>query len=125
MAPSRPLAAVIVFVLAGAAFAAERKAKPFRLPPVDLKTQLIWGASATTPDGQTLYFGGQDQGSEDGMGHTRLVGPDGTEIVTYAKLRERTGLPRQHEVAIHLRDELRRTLARARHAVISGQPTGG
>ena len=46
--------------------------KPYRLPSVDLKQPIIWGAVCEEPEGQGLAFGGQDQRSEDGKGHTRI-----------------------------------------------------
>lgn len=64
---------------------AEPKAKPYRLPAVDLKQDVIWGAS-TVGNGYELFFGGQDQRSEDGVGHTRLY-KNGELIKTIDDLR--------------------------------------
>src|SRR3954469_23633382 len=33
----------------------------FKIPPADLKEQIIWGSSCENPDGLVLGFGGQDQ----------------------------------------------------------------
>lgn len=52
--------------------AAAQQGKPYRLPGVDLKPQIIWGATCDGPDGTGLAFGGQDQKSDDGIGHTRI-----------------------------------------------------
>lgn len=64
---------------------AEPKAKPYRLPAVDLKQDVIWGASAVGGEYE-LFFGGQDQGSEDGVGHTRFL-KDGGLVKTIDDLR--------------------------------------
>jgi hypothetical protein len=49
-----------------------QKPKAYNLPATDLKQQIIWGATCDGPNGTGLAFGGQDQKSDDGVGHTRI-----------------------------------------------------
>jgi hypothetical protein len=64
--------AALVAVLAASTLAAEPKPKPYNLKPIDLKQPILWGSSVLL-DGKPFYFGGQDQESPDGIGHTRGV----------------------------------------------------
>ena len=95
------------------ALAADPKPKPYRLPSVSLKQPLIWGATATSPDGYALAFGGQDQTSEDGIGHTLLT-LNGKPLITIADLRKENKLQPSHDRAVVLRDSLKQLLAHAR-----------
>lgn len=54
---------------------AEAQPKPYRLPSVDLKQQIVWGSEATSPEGFTLSFGGLMQPASDGDPHTRVRMP--------------------------------------------------
>jgi len=98
---------------ASVAFCAEPKNKPYRLPSVSIKQPLIWGATATSPDGYTLAFGGQDQTSEDGIGHT-VLSSNGKAVVTIDDLRKGNKLQAMHDEGVKLRDRLKLILARAR-----------
>jgi hypothetical protein len=64
---------LLVLLVASTFFpVAAQPPKSYHLKPVDLKQQIIWGASCNGPDGTGLAFGGQDQKSDDGIGHTRI-----------------------------------------------------
>lgn len=106
-------ALVALFLMAGAAFCAEPENKPYRLPSVSIKQPLIWGATATSPDGYMLAFGGQDQMSEDGIGHT-VLSSNGKAVVTIDDLRKGNKLQAVHDEGVKLRDSLRAVLAKAR-----------
>lgn len=45
--------------------------KPFKIPPANLKEQIIWGSTCEGPDGFVLAFGGQDQKSDE-LPRTRI-----------------------------------------------------
>jgi len=47
--------------------------KPYRLPSVDIQQRVLWGAECRQPESRGIAFGGQDQESEDGRPHTRLL----------------------------------------------------
>src|SRR5262245_13410879 len=64
--------AIILPLVACLHFATAQQPKSYNLKPVDLKQQIIWGATCDGPDGTGLAFGGQDQKSDDGIGHTRI-----------------------------------------------------
>lgn len=68
----RPLLTVALIAAATQLLAQENRSKPYRLPSVELKQPVIWGAEATSPDGFALSFGGQDQDADDGRPHTRI-----------------------------------------------------
>lgn len=104
---------VALSLMAAAAFCAGPESKPYRLPSVSLKQPLIWGATATSPDGYTLTFGGQDQLSEDGIGHT-MLSLNGKAVVTIDDLRKGNKLQTAHDQGVVLRDSLKVILARAR-----------
>ncbi len=106
-------ALVALFLMATAAFCAEPKNKPYRLPSVSIKQPLIWGATATSPDGYTLAFGGQDQMSDDGIGHT-VLSLNGKALVTIDDLRKGNQLQAAHDQGVVLRDSLKQILSRAR-----------
>jgi len=62
----------LVLLVAGGVYARDSRKKPYRLPSVDLRSQVIWGFTCDGPGGTGLAFGGQDQKSEDGRPHTRI-----------------------------------------------------
>ena len=67
------LASVVLMLLVGNAVLAKAPGKrPYRLPDVDIKSQVIWGSTSDAPGGKGLSFGGQDQKSDDGRPHTRI-----------------------------------------------------
>ena len=72
-------------LLAAFAFPAFGQEHGYRLPDVDLHKPIIWGATCEGPDGIGLKFGGEDQTSDDGCGHTQIL-KDGKWVDLHAKL---------------------------------------
>jgi len=107
-----------VILLALRATAAEPK-RPYRLPSVDIKQRVLWGATCELPDGGGLAFGGQDQLADDGRPHTR-VKQDGEWTAIHESLRAANPLQPLHARAIELRDRQRFAAARARFAYFHG-----
>ena len=70
---------LLLVLIAGVGCAEAQAQKPYRLPDLGerFKDRVIWGSQAESPDGFTLAFGGQDQVSDDGLGHTRFKHKDG------------------------------------------------
>ena len=56
----------------------------YRLPDVDLHKPIIW-VTCEGPDGIGLKFGGEDQTSDDGCGHTQIL-KDGKWVDIYKQL---------------------------------------
>jgi hypothetical protein len=77
----------LAFVLVGVGPAQQAKPKAYNLPAVDLKQQVIWGATCDGPDGTGLAFGGQDQKSYEGIGRTAIK-VNGEWKVIHEELRE-------------------------------------
>lgn len=110
----------VVFV--GVATAAQRpptKGKPHRLPAVDLKSRVIWGAECRRPDGTGLAFGGQDQQADDGRPHTRIL-QDGQWVSMVDDLRAANPLRRWHAHARSLAERQAMALASARATYLDG-----
>ena len=63
---------VSVLLATGVVFGKAPRKRPYRLPDVDIKSQIIWGSTCDGPRGKGLTFGGQDQKSDDGRPHTRI-----------------------------------------------------
>ncbi len=105
---------VLLAVLASSPQAdAQKKPKSYRLPPVDLKQQVIWGSTCDGPDGTGLAFGGQDQKSDDGIGHTRIkVNGEWKDI--HKELRKKNPLQKYHERLADLARKWRAREAKAR-----------
>ena len=95
--------------------------RTFRLQSVPLKQQVLWGAELREPDGHGLAFGGQDQKSDDGSPHTRVL-VDGQWQAIHEKLREQNPLQAFHTTAVELRTATKNDLARARHLFFEGRP---
>lgn len=83
--------------------------KPYRLPDLGehFKDRVIWGSQAESPDGFALSFGGQDQVSDDGIGHTRIKEKGGQWTAIYDTLKKRHGIlqtqsERHRKMAAHL-----------------------
>ena len=73
MRHARHLAGIVLMLLAsGVIFGKAPRKRPYRLPDVDIKSQVIWGSTCHGPEGSSLAFGGQDQKSDDGRPHTRI-----------------------------------------------------
>jgi hypothetical protein len=85
-------------LLAPPALAAEKK--PYRIPPYgerEFNQGILWGSEATSPDGFTLAFGGQDLDAEDGIGHTRIKEKGGQWKSLLAELRGKNPYLTQHD----------------------------
>ena len=95
------------------------KGKPYRLPSVDLKSRVIWGAECRRPDGTGLAFGGQDQEADDGRPHTRLL-QDGQWVSMADDLRSGSPLRRWHAEAGALARRQAMLLASARATYLDG-----
>lgn len=92
----------------------------FKIPPVDLKEQIIWGSTCEGPDGFILGFGGQDQLSDE-IPRTRI------KIVRQwksigAELRQSNRMQKHHDCCQQLVMTMRRLLARDRHLSLEGYP---
>ena len=67
---------------------ADPPVKVHRIPFLDLKQPLIWSSECEGEKGFWLGFGGQDQASEDGLGHTRIRQADAPWQSIYRELRK-------------------------------------
>jgi len=95
------------------------RGKPYRLPSVDLKQRVIWGAMCERPDGTGLAFGGQDQQADDGRPHTRIL-KDGTWVSIRDDLRAANPLRRWHAQVRALGRRQQMLLASARATYLDG-----
>ncbi|MFO8012408.1 MAG: kelch repeat-containing protein [Phycisphaerae bacterium] len=126
----RLLAVFGALVLVGHATAAQRPptdGKPYRLPSVDLKSRVIWGAECRRPDGSGLAFGGQDQEADDGRPHTRIL-ENGEWVSIADDLRAANPLRRWHAQTRSLAERQAMALASARATYLDGlgrPPQGG
>ncbi len=113
MRGSRIIAGLIGLMTLGVALAADPKSKPYRLPSVDIKQPIIWGATCELPDGTGLAFGGQDQTAEEAGAWTALR-QDGKWLDIRAALRGAN--PRQafHSRCAEAAVDQAKLLARAR-----------
>ena len=91
--------------------------KPFKIPSVDLKDQIIWGSICEGADGFVLGFGGQDQ-KRDELPRTR-VEVDAQWKSLSAELRQTT-LQKHHEKCHKLALAVRGVTARFRHLYFEG-----
>lgn len=94
--------------------------KPYRLPPTDLKQPILWGSVCEVPDGPALAFGGQDQTSADGRGHTRIKA-DGAWKDINEELRKNNPVQALHDRLRELLSRQRELLARARRLHFQGE----
>jgi len=116
------LAAAVAATLLGPASGAEEpptKGKPYRLPAVDLKQRVVWGATCERPDGTGLAFGGQDQQADDGRPHTRIL-KDGAWVSIADDLRAANPLRRWHTRVGALARRQPMLLASARATYLDG-----
>jgi len=95
------------------------KPKSYRLPSTSLKPAIIWDTVVERPDGTGLAFGGQDQTSDDGIGHTR-VKVDGKWVDISDELRKANRAQAVHERLQHAVIKLRGTIARIRRLHFEG-----
>ena len=101
------------------ALAAPPRKRPYRLPDVDIKQRVIWGASCDGPDGTGLAFGGQDQRSDDGRPHTR-VRREGKWAAVHEELRRANPLQPLHGRVRGVRDLQKNATAAARRVYFKG-----
>ena len=101
--------------------AAAEPGKPYRLDAVDLKQPILWGAECRQPAGGGLAFGGQDQQSDDGCGHTRIM-ENGAWRPIHRQLRAANPLQPFHDRARVLRSEAKNIRAVLRHHYFEGAP---
>src|SRR5579871_2731276 len=124
----RILFATLVLLLLPALTAAQEKPlskdnpKPYRLPAVDLKQRLIWGSTCETPDGFALSFGGEDQDSDDGIGHTRIKEKGGEWKDIHEELRKANPLQPLHDKVWALRERQKDLCSRMRRLYFQGRP---
>ena len=116
-----PLISAVAAMLLSSATASEppTKGKPYRLPSVDLKPRVIWGAECRRPDGSGLAFGGQDQQADDGRPHTRIL-ENGTWVCIADDLRTANPLRRWYVHARSLAERQAMALASARATYLDG-----
>lgn len=112
------VAILMVLALTGQGRAAEPRS--YRLPAVDLKQRIIWGATCELPDGTGLAFGGQDQEADDGIAHTRLkVNGEWKDI--HAELRAQNPLQKKHDLIWTRRNQQKDMVAQARWRYFEGR----
>jgi hypothetical protein len=112
------LSVCMALALQGAAPAPQRKS--YNLPAVDLKQQIIWGATCDGPDGTGLAFGGQDQKSDDGIGHTRIK-VNGEWKGIYQELQKNNPLDNTFGQTRSVAKEVKAINARLRRLYFDGQ----
>jgi len=93
--------------------------KPYHLTAVDLKQHIIWDAKLREPEGSGLAFGGQDQDSDDGRGHTHIWA-DGRWKSIHQELVRANPLQKQHAGLWRLRNQTKGALATARRIYFKG-----
>ncbi len=103
--------------------AAHGQQQSYRLGSVDLKQRVIWGTECRELDGHGLALGGQDQVSEDGRPHTRIL-KEGNWIAIHEELRKANPLQALHERIWSQRQTVKNILARARFYYFQGRPIG-
>ena len=110
----------ILAILLIATFALPTGEQPgYRLPEVDLHQKIIWGATCEGPDGIGLRFGGEDQTSDDGCGHTQIR-KDGKWIDISRWLQDENALQAQHDTIAAFAIRIKDVNATARHFFFDG-----
>ncbi len=102
--------AVCLLLSAAVTLAAQRA---YRLPAVDIKQKVIWGAVCEEPEGGGLSFGGQDQQADDGVAHTQ-VKHDGRWIPIIDQLRGNNTLQSVHDALLKLAADQKAITSRLR-----------
>ena len=113
-------ATVLILLISAATAPAQ---KPYRLPDLgdNFKNRIIWGSQAESPDGFTLAFGGQDQQSDHGIGHTRIKVKGGNWQVAHGEFIENHPVPQDdYERLREIRESALAVLARLRTVNLSG-----
>jgi hypothetical protein len=98
---------------------AGKRKNPYRLPSVDIRQRVLWGAECRRPDGRGLAFGGQDQESGDGRPHTRVL-VDGQWKAVHGEFRAANPLQKLCARTWKLRDEAKDIRAAARALYFHG-----
>ncbi len=111
----------IGFLALTAAIVSAQQPRHHKIPPVDLKQRIIWGASCEVPDGPGLSFGGQDQEGEDGCSRTRIK-EGGEWKPIHEDLRARNPLQALRDRCWSLRTMAKDSAARARFHYFKGKP---
>lgn len=96
--------------------------KPYKIPPANLKDQIIWGSTCESPDGLVLGFGGQDQRSDE-LPRTRIK-VDGQWKSTSEELRKKNPLQKYHDRCQKLAHAVRGVTARYRYLYLEGHEFG-
>ncbi len=115
----RTLALALSVLLIVPAFAQQ---KPYKIPPANLKDQIIWGSTCEGPDGLVLGFGGQDQRSDE-LPRTRIK-VDGQWKSIGEELRKKNPLQKYHERCQKLAHADRGVTARYRYLYFEGHEFG-
>lgn len=92
--------------------------KPFKIPPANLKEQIIWGSTCEGPDGFVLAFGGQDQKSDD-LPRTRIKVKGEWQSLS-EELRKKNPLQEYCDQVRSIARQQKEFLARARHIYFQG-----
>ncbi len=119
--PPRPLLFAISAIFLAAAVAHGQK--PYRLPDLGehFQDRIIWDAQAQSPNGFALAFGGQDQVSGDGIGHTRIKEKGGEWVGIYDELVRKQGeLHKRWKSRVEEQGRLAAHLAKLRRAYFEG-----
>ncbi len=101
---------------------AEEKGKPFKVIATNWEQRpVIWGWSCELPDGSGLQFGGTNQTTDDGRGHT-CIKEGGNWKPIIDDLRKGNALQKQFDAVLALRNTCKDTLAHARSLYFDGKP---
>ena len=95
--------------------------KSFKIPPVELKEQIIWGSVCEGPDGFVLGFGGQDQKGDD-LPRTRFKKGDGPWQSLGADLRKGNSLQALNSAALEFARHQQAESAMIRAIFFAGLP---
>jgi len=87
--------------------------RAYRLPEVDIRQRVIWGAKCEEPQGGGLSFGGQDQQADDGVAHTHIK-QDGRWIPIVEELRRNNPLQTAHNAVTKIAASHKAITARLR-----------
>ena len=106
-------------LLAAFAFPAFGQEHGYRLPAVDLHQPIIWGATCEGPDGIGLKFGGEDQTSDDGCGHTQIL-KDGKWVDIHEQLQSINSLKSEHDQSVAIATDAKNIGTAARRFFLDG-----
>lgn len=117
-----PRFALLLLLLPALLALSQTKPKSYRLPGVDLKPAIIWGAEVDFADGTRLAFGGQDQHADEGAARTRHQ-IDGKWVSLSADLRKAHPTQAAADQLRVMADRVERDRAEARRAYLDGDAT--